>query len=181
MPSHQTTMSFRKAVRIAIRPTATIARSSPYSAIAAPSSSRRKRRTPCIMRFMRGLLERKETTTSTAGEPARRNLAVLQSQRRASHDRVSVSGDKGACKESTHHGYAAGTKKRLPAIAASPSPNRRLRPRKPTVQLKAYVKRGNNLARAANYCVPHARSAFSEEGRDEFDASQHHISSLTEV
>src|SRR5687767_14172713 len=99
---HHKEMSFRKAVRIAIRPTATIASRSPYSAIAAPSSSRRKRRTPCIMRFMRELLEKMGGTCSGLRR-RRRNAAECRSQRRTSHDRAAVSGGKGRCKESTHH------------------------------------------------------------------------------
>src|SRR5688500_8645041 len=99
IPFHHVAMSFRKAVRIAIRPTATIASSSPYSAIAAPSSSRRKRRTPCIMRFMRELLGKDGWDVQRVRRQGVTPLSLGRSDER--HRTAAVSGGEGDCKEST--------------------------------------------------------------------------------
>src|SRR5688500_4103557 len=99
IPFHLVAMSFRKAVRIAIRPTATIASSSPYSAIAAPSSSRRKRRTPCIMRFMRELLGKDGWDLQRVRRQGVTPLSLGRSDER--HRTAAVSGGEGDCKEST--------------------------------------------------------------------------------
>src|SRR5687768_8994520 len=99
IPFHHVAMSFRKAVRIAIRPTATIASSSPYSAIAAPSSSRRKRRTPCIMRFMRELLGKDGWDLQRVRRQGVTPLSLGRSDER--HRTAAVSGGEGDCKEST--------------------------------------------------------------------------------